>query len=358
MPANNFSSPPGEPAIQQHEVAAADNARRLMKAIPDKPDLLAALCGKHIVSTRHFDAQLLMQLFRRAAAFESGEQKPASRMTCKVLGGNFLDVARPELELTFRRAWEGLGGAFINLTEAVEDTLRQMRDPSEIAAIINNYSDFAVVYTERTELFPELLRYSQVPLINAGNGEDEAPAQALTDLYTLLKWRVDLLQERPKEERLRIGLFGTPGDTGTLRSLLIGLTLLPQLVQEVVLLDRPPFPFSVGQQEELENAGIKINLINKLYPNETVMGAFGKVIPELDVIYSHLKKHQTVINRDMLVFKSFFKPNLMLLSPQRQLPEFSAIINDSPHNGFFAQARGAVYIYMALMEAMMGQEGT
>ena len=97
----------------------------------------------------------------------------------------------------------------------------------------------------------------------------------------------------------------------------------------------------------MENAGIKISLINKLYPDETVMGAFGKVIPGLDVIYSHLKKHQTVVSRDMLVFKSFFKPNLMLMSPQHQLPEFSAIINNSPHNGFFAQARGAVYIYGA-----------
>ena len=56
---------------------------------------------------------------------------------------------------------------------------------------------------------------------------------------------------------------------------------------------------------------------------------------------------------DMLELKSFFKPNLMLLSPQRQLPEFSTIINDSPHNAFFAQARAGVFVRMALLSAVI-----
>ncbi len=355
MPSNTFLSPSAGPAIRQHEVADAANATRLMKAVRHEPEILAALSGKHIASIQSFDAELLKQLVRRAAVFESSAKKAASTMACKVMGGNFLDAGRPEVELPFRRAWQGLGGAFIDLSEAVEDILRHHRDPSEIAAVNNNYSDFAAVSTTRADLFPEMVRYSQVPLINAGNGDDEAPTQALADLYVLSKWRPDLLQKDPPvQDRLRIGIFGTPATTGTLRSLLSGLALMPQLVQEIILLDRVAGPFAEGQREELAQAGLKISTILELYPRETVMGSQSKVVPTLDVIYSHLKQQQTVSRMDMLQFKSFFKPNLLLLSPQRQLPEFGAIVNDSTNNGFFTQAKGAVYVLMALMEAVMG----
>jgi aspartate carbamoyltransferase catalytic subunit len=30
------------------------------------------------------------------------------------------------------------------------------------------------------------------------------------------------------------------------------------------------------------------------------------------------------------------------------------MINDSPHNGFFSQSRGSVYLRMALLSAVMG----
>ncbi len=354
MPSNRFPSPPTEPVIQQHEVADAGAAGRLMKAIPDKPELLSVLRGRHVASITSFDPQLLAQLFRRAASFEADGRKATSTLACKVLGGNFLDGGRPEVRLAFQRAWLGLGGSFIDLSQAVQDILHQKRDPSDIAALNNNYSDFAVVSTTRAELLPEMLKHSGVPLINAGNGEDEAPTQALADLYTLFKWCPVLIRkDPPAEQRLRIGIFGMPATTGTLRSLLSGLALFPQMVEEVILLDRVAVPFSEGQREALQQAGLRISTVSELHPHETVMGGYGKVVPGLDVIYSHLKQQQSVSRMDMLEFKSYFKPKLLLMSPQRQLPESGVLINDSPHNGFFAQAKGSVYVQMALMQAVM-----
>lgn len=354
MSAGNFLSPPANPGLQQHAVADPANAARLMAAIPDQPERLAVLRGKHIASINHFGAELLQQIFRRAAGYESGAMAAQVCTANKVVGGIFLDSNRHDVPLPFVRACLGLGGHFIDLSHPTEDILRSKRDFSEVAALANNYSDMAVMSAPHAEAFMETLRYAQVPLINAGNGDDEAPIQALTDLYTLFKWRPSLLQQDPPvQDRLRIGIFGMPGNTATLRSLLTGLSLFPQAVGRIILFDRSGTPCSEGQREALEQAGIQMQSMNQLHPNETVMGGLAKEVPELDVIYSHLKQQHAVSRMDMLEFKKLFAPQLLLLSPQRQLPDFSAIINNSPHNGFFTQAKSAVYVLMALLGAVM-----
>ncbi|MGD2083896.1 MAG: hypothetical protein PVF91_13105 [Chromatiales bacterium] len=354
MASETFPSPRTKPALRQHEVADPGAAERLLKALPDKPRLLAALRGRHVVSIRHFDADLVLQVLRRAAAWESGATAASPSMACKVMGGNLLDDDRPELQLSFRRAWQGLGGACIDLSMAAGRILRDNRDLGEVAVLQDNYCDFAVVGTASPGLLPRLLEHTRVPVINAGDGEDEAPTQALTDLYMLFKWRPHLFErDVPSEKRLQIGVFGNPANTDTIRSLLFGLALFPQMVERVVLLERLAMTFREGEREALEQAGLKISTITELYPEDTVMGSFGRVVPELDVIYSHLKQQQAVSRMNMLEFMGYVKPGLLLLSPRRQVPEFSALINDSPHNGFFAQARSGVFVRRSVMSAIM-----
>lgn len=349
-----FSDPADSPAFQQHEVANPANAARLLAALPEQPGILAELKGKHILSIAHFSPDLIRALLRQAAACEAGLAQTSSLATCKVLGGIFLDGSRHDIHLPFIRGFHCLGGHFIDLGSPAEDILRARRDLAEISALANSYSDIAVASTAHADLFAEILPAIRVPLINAGNGDDEAPVQALTDLYTLAKWRPALLQrDVPAKERLRIGIFGTPGNTATLRSLLSGLALFPQMVERVVMLDRSPNPCSPGQREALERAGLKLAHITELYPNETVMGGLGRIVPELDVIYSHLKQQHAVSRMDMLEFKKLFNEHLLLLSPQRQLPDFSALVNNSSHNGFFTQAKSAVFILMALLGAVL-----
>ncbi len=354
MSAYTFPAPLAYPAGRQHEVADPATAKRLVEAIPDRSKLLAELSGKHVVSISHFGPELILQLFHRAAACEAGMRKPIATMACKVMGGNFIDETRPETQLAFKRAWHVLGGAYLDLGDAVYEILRSKRDPTEIAALNNNYCDFAVVSTPRTGILQDMLEHSQVPLINAGTGDDEDPTQALTVLYTILKWRPDLAQgEVPSERRLHIGIFGTPANTDSIRSLLLALAMFPQIVEHIVLLERVELYFSEGQRAALEQAGLRISTMTELRPHDTVMEGLEKIVPKLDVIYTHLRQQHSVSRMDMLELKSFFKPNLMLLSPQRQLPEFSTIINDSPHNAFFAQARAGVFVRMALLSAVM-----
>jgi len=354
MPSRTFPAPPVEPVIQQHQVADPANAARLLEAIPDRSELLGALKGKHIVSVRHFDPELTLQLFRAAANRESGTVEARPSMACKVMGAIFLTGSSPETQLSFKRAWKRMGGGFLDLGPAADEIVHSQRDPAEIAALANNYSDFAVLSTADAGLLEEVIKYAQVPVISAGDGDNEAPTQALADLYTIFKWRPDLLAgDSSPESRLQIGVFGNPSNTGSIKSLLYGLSLFPQIVDRIVLMERMAVPFSPGQREVLEKTGLRIATVAELCPHDTIMGGHAKIVPHLDLIYSHLKLQQTISRMDMLEFKGFFQPNLLLMSPHRQLPEFSTLVNNSPHNGFFAEAKAGVLLRTAVMGAVM-----
>jgi len=355
MSTNEFPAPPVSPITKQHVAANPDRAARLLEIIPDRPELLRALQGRHVVSMAHFDPELVLQLFREAAKQETGHVEASPVMACKVLGANFLAGSPAETRLSFRRAWMGMGGEFLDLSDAVDEILRNHRDPGEISALNNNYCDFVVLSTSERELLDQVIANSCVPVISAGEGETETPTQALADLYVLAKWRPELFVGGTAEPKpLQIGIFGNPSSTASLRSLLIGLSLFPQAVERVVLLERHSPLFAVGQREAVERAGLVVQTVDELAPHDTVRATNAKIVPELDLIYSHQRLQQSVSRMDMMEFKGLLKPNMILMSPHRQLPEFSSIINNTPHNGFFTQIKAGVLLRAAVMKAVVG----
>jgi hypothetical protein len=77
----------------------------------------------------------------------------------------------------------------------------------------------------------------RIPVINAGNGIDEHPTQALSDLYAIFKWRPELLLPKPPESsRIRVGIIGTPNRMRTVRSLLTLFARFPDMIREVVVI--------------------------------------------------------------------------------------------------------------------------
>jgi aspartate carbamoyltransferase catalytic subunit len=52
---------------------------------------------------------------------------------------------------------------------------------------------------------------------------------------------------------------------------------------------------------------------------------------------------------------SLLRPDAMVLCPELPGQVFGDYLNDSPHNGYFAQARGANYLRMALFCSIMGK---
>jgi aspartate carbamoyltransferase catalytic subunit len=338
----------------EHPAAAADRARALYDAIPENPETLTRLRGRHVVSTTGFDAPLLAQIFRLAARHELGVAETSHPLRCKVLSNLFLDHSWCTGRLSFNAAWLRLGGSLLDFESAADRILRERPALEEVAEICNSYSDLTVLRTGNARSFDEILPFLQVPVISAGNGTDEYPANAMADLYMLFKWRPELLRDDvPRERRLQVVIFGDPSRTRTIRSFLNLLARFPNAIERVVLAQRLEQGLLSGQREALETAGLRVETVSELFPGATEMAIAREVLPEMDVVYVHQLYVPQVPRLQILESVSLLKPDAMVLAPEIHSEEGARRLNNSPHNGYFGQARGSVFLRMALFDAIL-----
>jgi aspartate carbamoyltransferase catalytic subunit len=174
----------------------------------------------------------------------------------------------------------------------------------------------------------------------------------------LFKWRPILLRDDPPaDQRLTIAIVGDPSRTRTIRSFLRMIACFPEAVQQVVLMQRLDQGFAAGQREELERAGLRIETLTELYPVATDMDVARKLIPAVDLMYVHQLQTVHVARMQVVESIALFKPEAMVLSPEMQNAEAAHLLNDSPHNGYFTQARGSVYVRMAVFASLFAGRG-
>ncbi len=337
---------------QEHEVADPRRVIALRDAIPARPKVLCALQGRHVVSARDFSRKLLMQIFRRAAQFEAGEGKRRTPLNGRIMISAFLAGPYTRTRLSFESALLHLGGSVMS----IEGSIGGLETPVDLAEAFNTYGDVVVLRTEDQASFQAMLDDSCIPVINAGDGMDENPTQAIVDLYTLFKWRPDLLQKSvPARKRIRIGIMGEPRQTRTIRSLLLMLRPFKEALESVVVFGRYAKPFSEGQREELEQAGLPLRCTADLYPDKTIMECFHQELPKLDMIYIHPIQPIELSRQGRLEAISLLKPGALVLHPEVRVKELLENVDDSPYNGYFAQARAAVFVRMAVLESLLSR---
>ncbi len=340
---------------REHEVAQPERCGALLAQIPDDAGQLQRLRNRHLLSAQHLDAPLLLQLFRLAARYEAGELGNHHPATCKILSNLFFDQARNHTRLSFNTAWLRLGGSLLNFERSSEQITHHRHAPDEIAELCNNYGDLAVVRTVEAAWLEEAIELFQVPVINAGNGQQEHPTHAMADLYTLLKWRPALAAAQvDSAQRLQIGIFGHPSRMATLRSFLYLLAKLPQLVERVVVFSRLEPALDPAELQVLADAGVRVESSAALLPGATAMESYRKLLPEMDLLYIHLAHAEEFSRLDFLEALNYFKSDAMVLNPDILHQELSDRLNNSVHNGYFAQARGSVYLRMAVMAGILG----
>jgi aspartate carbamoyltransferase catalytic subunit len=330
----------------------------LLEAIREDGQALQALSNQHVVSSNQFDAQVLLQLFRLASKFESNLQRYIrfnSPLTGKLMINAFYEPST-RTRLSFASAWHRLGGATITITDRSTTGMAKGESLADIAEMFNNYGDCLVLRDSKADSIVQMMDSLRIPIINAGNGIDEHPTQAMADLYTIFKWRPELIESNlSPSQAVRIGIVGIPNRMRTVRSLLRSLARFPSMAKEVILFHEPGLDpmeegnyFDPGQREELEDAGLSITTSSQLQD----------WLPELDVIYINaiawIDDDYEVHGRSFILTSDLpYKKNAIILHPLARGAELDTSVDHTPHNWYFAQARGAVFIRMALLTCLV-----
>lgn len=338
---------------ERPDVYGRAQPKELLRLIPEDHDVLKSLANKHIISARQFDKETMLQLFRLAAKYESNPDRfsESNPLQGKILISAFYEPST-RTRLSFESAWHRLGGDIMSITDRASTGIAKGESLEDIGEMFNNYGDCVVLRDIGESSVFDMMRSLCIPIINAGNGTDEHPTQALADIYTILKWRPEIMSGTGSP--IKIGLIGVPARMRALRSLLILLTEFSESIDEVIIIHdgESEEVFAEDQKESLEQKGLNLRVVTDL----------NKELPSLDIVYINsiawVKDSFEVMGQGMkLTNDSPLKPNSIILHPLARGDELSSALDNTNHNWYFSQARGAVFIRMALLTCMTQRTG-
>lgn len=338
---------------EKPDVQGDAHPKQLLRTIHEDGDHLLPLEQQHILHADQFSAQTLLQLFRLAAKYEANPDRFSTPLQGKILISAFYEPST-RTRLSFESAWHRLGGDIMSITDRSTTGIAKGESLSDVGEMFNNYADCVVLRDTREESLNEMRNSLRIPIINAGNGLDEHPTQAMADIYTIFKWRPELVEKTlPEDKRIKVGIIGVPDKMRTVRSLLKIFSIFPHAFSEVVLFNEEKDACDPEVLQQFRDRGLNV-----------VEGgaSFHDMVPELDVVYINAiawtgDDFQTFGKDFVLTPETPFKEGAIVLHPLARGEELSHDLDQTRFNWYFSQARGAVFVRMALLTCLVHRKG-
>ncbi|NOZ89240.1 MAG: aspartate carbamoyltransferase [Crenarchaeota archaeon] len=304
--------------------------------------------GRDVISILDFTRDELEQLF---AAAEEMEEKLSRGKPPRLLEGRIVALAFFEpstrTRLSFEAAVKRLGGETIGFSGEEATSLAKGENLADTIRMLDSYADLIVMRHRYEGAALYAAEIAEHPLINAGDGRQHHPTQAMLDLYTVRK------------------LFGTVdglvyGVLGDLRygraasSFILSLTLYRPskvyLISPRLLRVRPEV------RMVLEESGVRFVETESLE----------EVLPELDVLYvtriqrerfpdpQEYEKVRGSYRVTLDLLERLAKPDLKVLHPLPRVDEIDYRVDGSRYAAYFLQARLGVPVRMALVSLVLG----
>jgi len=300
----------------------------------------------HFISTTQLTLQNVLDFINRSKQIK--EKKENLPQFNKTLINLFYEPST-RTSCSFQAAAYKLGCNVINLSvkdssiekgESFEDTIKTLVC----------FGDVIVLRHSSKEALQKAVLISNIPIINAGNGNDEHPSQALLDIFTIYteleNFGIDL--ECVDRETITITFLGDLKNSRTIHSLLQLLKLFPKM--KLIYIALP---------------GLEIpeDLIKEVHHEQQYNFTLKEAISISDVLYVTRiqterleRKNGKEMNFDMkdyCVDKNLMekaKKKMIVMHPLPRLTEISTEIDNDLRAVYFTQVKNGIYIRMAILE--------
>ena len=297
---------------------------------------------KHIISMRDLDKDDLNYLVDTAAAIEQGRIKPD--MGGKIAALLFFEPSTRTC-FSFESAMKRMGGETLLMKGTGGTSVQKGESFSDTLKTIERYSDIIVIRSAVEGAARFASEVIDLPVVNAGDGANQHPTQALLDLYSIKKTHNSL-------ENLKIGLVGDLRFGRTVHSLAQALSFY-----------NPEFYFvSPGFLEMPEH--IKADLTQKGI-RFTELSEVESIVPELDIMYvTRVQRERFADPEEYEKVKGSYiidletiknaRPGMKILHPLPRVDEIAEEVDASPHAYYFEQAENGVYMRQAILSILTG----
>jgi aspartate carbamoyltransferase catalytic subunit len=174
---------------------------------------------KHLTGLKNLSKQDIIDILDLAKSLESvcsGKEK-CTMLENKLMATFFYEPST-RTRFSFEAAMQRLGGKVITMADAkTQSSAWKGESLPDTIRTIDNYADVIVIRHSISGAADIAAQYSRVPVLNAGDGTNEHPTQALLDMLTIQK-------ECGTIDGLKVTLVGDLKHTRSTNSLTLGLS--------------------------------------------------------------------------------------------------------------------------------------
>jgi len=311
--------------------------------------VLEGLQDRSVRSQADLSRTEVIELCRLGALMEANDVASHHPLDGKLVITAFFE-ASTRTRLSFESAVLRLDGKVLSVPDGSVTGTAKGESLADIGEMFNSYGDLVVMRHPATEALDDLSSGLDLPLINAGNGSGEHPTQALVDWFALLKWRPELASdELPEDQRIHLGIVGTPGNMRAVKSFLLRSLDFAPAIRKLTVISEMADPFG-DVLDDPTNLGCEVEITNEAAP----------AVPEFDVIYMNSiallgDSYQLLGEQYRLDADSHLKPEAVIMHPLARRDELDTSLDETEHNLYFAQAAGATYVRQALLTSLLGR---
>jgi aspartate carbamoyltransferase catalytic subunit len=141
---------------------------------------------KHLIGLKGMSAQEITSILDRACFWEQYPAKVTHFLQGKFIANMFFENST-RTRFSFEVAEKRLGAQVLNFSAAASSVQKGESIYDTVKTLEAMGIDAGVIRLKPNGVLPDLASKMRIPLINAGDGHNEHPTQALLDLYTMRK---------------------------------------------------------------------------------------------------------------------------------------------------------------------------
>jgi aspartate carbamoyltransferase catalytic subunit len=261
----------------------------------------------------------------------------------RVLASLFFEPST-RTNFSFQAAMMRLGGSVFGFSEPGGTSTAKGETLADTVRMMSSYADTIVIRSPHEGAAKAASLYSEVPIINAGDGGHFHPTQTLADLTTISMRRGGIGD-------MNIGICGDLLNGRTVHSLVTALAMFPNVNYYLI------------SPRELAIPDYMLAYLKKQNQKYIEVTSLESTLPQLDILYMtriqrerfkdpaayERLKNVYVLNRRKL---QAARKDCLVMHPLPRLDEISRDVDDDPRAVYFDQARYGMFIRMALLLKM------
>ncbi len=304
------------------------------------------LYQKDLVTAETLNTDQISLIFERAKELKQlVEQKGGDdRLKSRIMATLFYEPSSRTFS-SFMTSMQRLGGGTIPLNGMANTSVAKGETLEDTVRVFSNYADVLVVRHNTPGSVELAAKYASIPVVNAGDGINEHPSQALIDLFTIREKFHDI-------NNLHLLIIGDLAHYRPTNSLMKLLIHYPGIKLSLVTPSEVPIQNSIRTYLEKNN-------VNFVEYND-----FQDILPDADVLYVtrvkkeymsedlyHKVKGSYVVDKQMI---QKMKKDSLIMHCLPRIDEINTDVDSDPRAIYFSkQVRNGLYVRMAILDLIL-----